>query len=713
MARTSCPRQLEKKNEIKMKNWNKLFLVIVCVVCFFNSHSQTSGWIDLIFPENEHELTLREDKVFKWATPDNWVEGQTYCCYIKIVKMNRGDNPEEAISNQAYFQDTTDETSSLKPWFVILDDLYFASGQYFAWQVKAFSADTLFAESDVNWFKGPPPFEAFKSGNRTVYTTEFTKVDPEWDSLCGYGYTKIVNHNPARTIPIYFEHIKVQRNGSYLYQIDGKVYGSYKDTFNINIPDESSYFSFPMFLDSLILTKDETFTECQFSPELIIGSDTLTFNYNQWINLDNNDIPEDTFIINNSKIIYNEFIIDIADTSYIYTSDLKYQPKYYGKVKYTSIDDTLTFEIPDNANDMTFFNAPFEDTIALTDQMKMYSSSCTIDFSNDKSPGVFSDSLQWKGIYFNNLGVDEIQGDSAFVFSFSKEPSTTFKGDSSSWLGYIARGKPWIDIDTIQENPNYRSYNYFKAYYDTIKINNIHDSIEWEVNGRLIVPFLAENPYGFRIPYQEGAIQLAQSYDSIFDIFPLYELEIRDFAFILIEETIDTIYGEINHENREINVDLIDGTQGSDNSFKVYPLFDISAHDLLIDGEAMNSGSPDSYIMFYGLLSKTVELALVSYDESIVIYDLNVERTEAVGYNDINQNASINISPNPVSDYVELSGLKPGSLIRIFDSNGEVVWSEKAKKESELIITDKLRSGTYFIHISFNSDYCTKKIIKI
>jgi len=117
--------------------------------------------------------------------------------------------------------------------------------------------------------------------------------------------------------------------------------------------------------------------------------------------------------------------------------------------------------------------------------------------------------------------------------------------------------------------------------------------------------------------------------------------------------------------------------------------------------------------MFYGLLSKTVELALVSYDESIVIYDLNVERTEAVGYNDINQNASINISPNPVSDYVELSGLKPGSLIRIFDSNGEVVWSEKAKKESELIITDKLRSGTYFIHISFNSDYCTKKIIKI
>lgn len=696
-----------------MKNWSKIIIVIACIVCFKTGNTQILGEINLFSPENEHEFTLREDKIFKWYTPDNWVEGQAYYYYMKIVKMNKNDNPEDAIHNEAYFQDTTEVITYQGYRYGFLNDLYFASGQYFAWQVKAYFADTLFAESDVYWFKGPPPFEYFKSGNRTVYATEFTNIDEAWDSLCGYGHTKVLNHSPARTIPIYFENIKVQRSGSYLYQTAGTIYGSYKDTFNIRLDDESTAAAFPMYLDSLIITMDETRSICSFSPELIIGSDTLSFDFNEWITLDSYDVPKDTFYINNTEILYNRFIIDIDELSYIYTSGLKYKPKYYGKVKYTYLNDTLVFEIPANADDITYFSAGFEDTVAITDHIKIFSSSCTVDFSSNKSPEAFTDSLAWEGIYFNNLGIVKIKQDSTFVFDLTKEPSVTFKGNSSSWLGYITNGKPIIDVDTIQENPSYTDYNYFKAYFDTIKINNIHDSIEWDVNGRLIVPFLTENPYGFRIPYQEGAIQLAESYDSIFNIFPLYELEIRDFAFILIEETIDTIYGEINHENREINVDFIDGTQGTDNSFKVYPLFDISGYKLLIDGANMVSGNPDNYIMFYGLISESVELELQSYNDRAIIYDLNVQKTESVGYNKLDMNTKIKVSPNPVVDYIELSGLKFGSLISIFDINGKQILTQEADEDIEKINIHELKCGTYFIHVSNNNEYYTKKIIKL
>lgn len=701
-----------------MKTFGKILVInIVFMLSSFASIAQISnvleskdaknlGNISLHFPEDGHEFTLREDKYFNWYGADNLEIGQEYCYYMKIVKMNETDNPETVINNSAYFEhisDTIDYYQSM--WFEDLDTVYFASGQYFAWQVKAYTADTVFAQSQVFTFKGPPPFESFKSGSRTVYTTHFTKIDQNWDSLCGYGNVKLYNHNPAITVPVYFENIDAEFSGSYYYQRGGSVQGTYKDTFNISPDNISSVLTTQMYLDSLILTENEAKVGCKFSPSIIIDKDTLSYHFDKWINLDVNDRPYSNFIIGDTIITNGSFVFNIADSCYLYTSGYKYYPGFYGNINYFYGSDSLEIPIPDAAKELDYCDFILEDSINITNQLGIRFSSGILDCSDKFSPEAFGDTLEWRGIYFNKFKISEVKQDSTFNFSLSNQSIDAVNRNSSRWLAYLTENKLSADIDTTFDNPVRGSYNYFDTDYKYIKINNLDDTLVWNITGEIYIPYLKDHYYNINIPIKDNIILLAETEsNAVFQPFPLYKLEFYEFGVIIG----DSLYmGEINHDNKTVAIVI----PPSDDIIYFEPYFRIVGHDFKFRFEPVVSES--SQLTYYYDYIDVIQV--VSYDGTILRYEatINIDEEETTTNKNSLSDSPIKVYPNPAQDFIQVSGLTESSIISLLDINGRELLKRNADKESEILNISSFESGIWFVKIENGEEYISKKILKL
>ncbi len=669
-----------------------------------NSDSKSLGNINILFPEDGHELTLREDKVFKWASPNNLQSEQEYCCHLRIVKMDELDNPNEAIDNSAYFEYITDTTTFTGNWFAYLDSVHFASGQYFAMQVKAYSSDTLLAESNVHTFKGPKPFEAFYLDGRTIYSEVFTKIDPAWDSLCGYGYTNLVVNNLAKKVPVYFENYNYGASATLQ---TGVVYGSFSSEFTINPRNVTSVLSTPMYLDSLIITVYDSKIGCKFSPQIIINSDTVSFDYDTWISVNEYNSLEGKFYLNDTVISNDQFIYEIDSTSNIDIYSNYYFPEFYGSVNYTYNNDTFKVAIPDAAKDISYFSSELEDTVHVTGQLDISSTSYTVDCSDTESPGIFQDTIKWQGIYFNDFKINEVKQDSTFVFELTGNTFEAVKRDTSSWLAYLKENKLILDIDTIFNNSISGTYNYFDASYDHIKINNLNDTLVWDVDGTIYINYLYDYRYNITILCKDNAILLAETdINCEFQPFPLYEFELNHFAILLDN---DTIPGDIDHANKEIDIILPAFPEGY-NMYTFNTFFNILGHNILLDGDRITSGANYGEIDFYE--STIYTLKIVSYDNRYITYTLNIELEEFVNTENLTENINIEVYPNPANDFIKVSGVEIGNQLSILDINGRTLHSMKVANQTELINIEEFETGVYFIKIKNSENTLIKKVIK-
>jgi hypothetical protein len=69
--------------------------------------------------------------------------------------------------------------------------------------------------------------------------------------------------------------------------------------------------------------------------------------------------------------------------------------------------------------------------------------------------------------------------------------------------------------------------------------------------------------------------------------------------------------------------------------------------------------------------------------------------------------------PNPCQTTFTLDHLQPGSTIEIYTTLGDLVWSQKSNKESEVIDMTTLAKGMYFVQIRYqNSSGRCLKVIK-
>jgi hypothetical protein len=74
--------------------------------------------------------------------------------------------------------------------------------------------------------------------------------------------------------------------------------------------------------------------------------------------------------------------------------------------------------------------------------------------------------------------------------------------------------------------------------------------------------------------------------------------------------------------------------------------------------------------------------------------------------------SSLTVYPNPVNNFIEVGGLKPGFVVKVWDVRGREVLSVKAISTRQNIQTAQLANGSYFVEI-FNNRSSERKIFKI
>lgn len=665
-------------------------------ILFIPLFAQTNGNINLVSPENDSQLVLGGSRIFEWDAPDNLVVDQKYVYHFKIVKMNEMDNTDEIINNEAYVEYVTDSLSSTSGSSVNMDTVYFATAQYFAWQVKAYTADTLFAQSDVHTFEGPLWCNVFKAGNRPIYPTKFTYA-PSSDSLCGWGYTMI----GSKKVDVKFDTIEIHRSGAELFMGSGVLNGSYKDTLNLSHYDLPSVCNTTLYVDSLLIyAGGSEKVKCNFNLLQKFNNDTININIDNWVKH-----SQGNYIIGSvnfcDTIKLGNLVFELTEPSDVLIKNTRYRPYYNGYVKYIYNEDTIKVNIPTDSNELDYINSNTEGSVS-DEILSIYTSSCVFDFNNERSPGIFQDTIEWQGIYFNNFGFNEIEKEDVYSILVANNPIPTSENVNTKWLGYISDNNLVIDVDTIFENPTEGAYNYFDAHYDTIKIDNIGDTLIWKVTGDIYVPYLKDSPFKFNIPCIHDELLLAENDTSSgFEIFPLSEFALYEFGVIIDNEK---YLGEIDSESSIIKVVIPD----FDGDKYFTPFFDIAGHQFIFNGQSWVSETGEHYI----LENYTYPIKVVSYDNRILYYDFEFEIEQSTEIHGVVQSEAIMLYPNPVGDYLKVSGLGKGNLISIIDLKGEIVYTATADNSVERINTEKMIEGIYVIKIVKDGQVINKKIIK-
>lgn len=108
---------------------------------------------------------------------------------------------------------------------------------------------------------------------------------------------------------------------------------------------------------------------------------------------------------------------------------------------------------------------------------------------------------------------------------------------------------------------------------------------------------------------------------------------------------------------------------------------------------------------------RTVECSDLTFDYSVAPPNsiMHINDNEAVAPEV--PKAQIEVSPNPTSSMITLSGLSSNASVTVMNVLGETVEEQKASTTTTLDLS-KLARGTYYIRIASNGSVTTKKIVK-
>ncbi len=170
-----------------------------------------------------------------------------------------------------------------------------------------------------------------------------------------------------------------------------------------------------------------------------------------------------------------------------------------------------------------------------------------------------------------------------------------------------------------------------------------------------------------------------------------------DFLRYELITEIDTIKGELNNDNKTINIQVPFGTDLSNcgSLFVTETNSDIYINDIeQISGENTNNFSQETYYTIFAENSDIFNQWTVIVEEFSEIDD--------------NKN-DIKIYPNPTSNFIYIDNYNINDKIEIFDNKGVLVLSKKVI-DNKLNINN-LENGIYFIKIKKEDNVFVEKLI--
>lgn len=506
-------------------------------VSWFSYGYPKNGKISLTYPENDHNFTLREDRIFQWDAPNNMLAGQQYKYELKMVEVpDSGDFSAIIDTAKAWYDYTTstlNRSSSFNFNFATQGQIFNSMTKY-AWQIKAYTEDKEIAKSTVSTFVGPPCMEAFKAGNHTILVTKLSK-GCDYNHLSGEGKVQISNSKIFHKV--FFNDIKLERSSGELFLSQGVCSAPCEiKTFDLS-PENSENGKAYFMADSLILDKQSLWIKGKVKWDFphpvislekpIVESNVVSLNYDNFTLLGKAFIKENTAF----EILdpYN-FKMDLAKSSYFFVRDSnKYFINFGGNVTLpnTIVGNntnpiSVAFENKDqlyylegNTKQENFFK-PIDNT-SVTIEPSEY----TIDLSDKKTPGVLSDNKAWKGVYYSKYDVRfpvlfDTNGQIAYVTE--KVVNVTTVNGTTDICTATNEGLNFIYTSALPTTDK-SIFNTFPSTFTAIDINISKNNVNAStLKGIIKIPVISETTdFSYTVPITNSGFKsgyLDQSLDN-------------------------------------------------------------------------------------------------------------------------------------------------------------------------------------------------------
>ena len=154
-------------------------------------------------------------------------------------------------------------------------------------------------------------------------------------------------------------------------------------------------------------------------------------------------------------------------------------------------------------------------------------------------------------------------------------------------------------------------------------------------------------------------------------------------------------YDEFNTTITENNGTLTVAEEGA-----TYQWLDCNNNNSPIDGATSQSFTPDTSGSYAVIVSNG------TCSDTSDCYDFTMPST---GLDNLN---NIKIYPNPVSDFINISGLQENATITLTDASGKVFIRKNANDNNIRIATETLPSGVYILKIQTDKEIIVRNIVK-
>ncbi len=486
------------------------------------------GNIELKYPENKKNFSLRDFRTFKWGAPDNLLDNQPLFYKLKIVKTE-GSEAEDAIVNKpSWYEKTTDESTFSEDWSEEVPA--FDPQEEYAWQVTAHTGEQNTAKSSVNTFTGPPLLEKFWVGNHLVYVT--TTENKDLNNLSGTGKVRISNE--GELFDTRFDNISLyNRSGEWVLS-KGEIKSVLENSPPIELkPDYARNDKAFFYPDSIkigwskIYSNYTMFIHGHFEWDLPLAVDSIhkgiVKSKSDWIYYDTYKLIGSLYLAkgNNFKLLepLNHLLVLSEESKITMGSNNSYRMELYGDVylpKPIKNSKEGRMKIPFYKASNLFYiktsEVDLEQKIWLVKNSKIYMTPVTyyLDFSDEESPAKHAENKSWKGVYFEKYKMHfEPYIDETYQLKLDKKVTHEVNIESNST--YTA----WTNHSGLELYYN-GDFDSDPAFFNTfpskllnvlLKIDDSYVS-ESHFKGSIKIPVISETTdYSYTIPVADNGFQ--------------------------------------------------------------------------------------------------------------------------------------------------------------------------------------------------------------
>lgn len=392
--------------------------------CWFYFGYPEGGKIELTKPDSSYQFNLSDIGLFGWKRPNNALSGQLVSYNYKLVKLNNGQSPVDAVANNPLVNTYTINPTTESNIYYTLPHAALNSLEKmktYAWTVEGKSGMQTIAKSNIYTFVGPPHIDRFYAANFLVSVTRITAYDSVTHIISGTGKTLLNGLNESPEFE--FHNIQLESAGNNLWVM---VAGQIKDDiilsgYNLNPKTLTANGVMRFQPDSIFIDAEELRLggKCSLQLPLITDNHVVPLIYSRYTRL---ALTNYSFILSYENLIeldnnYNfpllepfgfRFLVDQPSKIHILQS--KYELFLDGfvelpsKVKETNGSSVLipyrsqqqVNYMEENNNSFLAEQIDFLEHADFGLRAKHY----MIDLTELKSPGDLAADSLWKGVYF-------------------------------------------------------------------------------------------------------------------------------------------------------------------------------------------------------------------------------------------------------------------------------------------------------------------------